>query len=367
MSVNFYAYGGLSSANYSSVTLEAGESAGVGASNVSGWQNYEVPWGLDSPAAPFTLTSNLGATATLTLNDVRNGWTYDDIPNPNFGGSGDLMDSHANGTEDPYDESAKFDMTVSSIPYPVYDLIVYLSANDAQFGDGTGKLVLNGGAVRDFTLPSGKFAGFVEITNATTPGNYIIFRKLRTSSLTLKVWGNGFNHIGPAGFQIVKDTSGVLPPGPASNPNPPDATVGHASNTDLSWTAGVDAVSRNVYFGTNPSPGASELRGNQTATTFDPGTLANGTYYWRIDEVNADGTTTGPVWSFSVGPPAKAFRPMPWNGMKAVATNVGTLKWVAGKSATASSHDVYFGTDPTPGLPPNSKGIKVARHSIPAH
>jgi hypothetical protein len=225
-------------------------------------------------------------------------------------------------------------MTVSSIPYPVYDLIVYLRSNNAQFGDGTGKLVFNGGAVRDFTLPSGEFAGFVEITNATTPGNYIIFRKLRTPSLTLKVWGNGFNHIGPAGFQIVKDTSGVLPPGPASNPTPLDATVGHASNTDLSWTAGVDAVSRNVYFGTNPSPGASEFRGNQTATTFDPGTLANGTYYWRIDEVNADGTTTGPVWSFAVGPPAKAFRPMPWNGMKAVATNVGTLKWVAGASAT---------------------------------
>jgi methionine-rich copper-binding protein CopC len=349
MSVNFYAYGGLGSANYNTVTLEAGESAGVGAYGISGWQNYEVPWGMDSPAAPFTLTSNLGATASLTLNDVRNGWTYDDNPNPSFGGSGDLMDSHANSTEDPYDESEKFDMTVSGIPYPVYDIIVYISANEAQFGDGTGKLILNGGAVQDFKLTSGKFAGFVEITNATTPGNYIIFRKLRTSSLSLKVWGNGFNHIGPAGFQIVKDTSGVLPPGPASNPTPLDATVGHAPNTDLSWTAGIDAVSRNVYFGTNPSPGAGELRGNQTASTYDPGTLANGTYYWRIDEVNADGTTTGPVWSFSVGPPAKAFRPMPWNGMKAVATNVETLKWVAGESATASSQAVYFGTNPSPG------------------
>ncbi len=348
MSVNFFAYGGLSAANHSSVTLETGESAGVGATNVSGWQNYEVPWGMDSPAAPFTLTSNLGATATLTLNDVRNGWTNDDVPSPNFGGSGDLMDSHANGTEDPYDESAKFDMAVSGIPYPVYDLIVYLRSNDAQFGDGMGKLVLNGGAVRDFTLPSGEFSGFAEITNATAPGNYIVFRKLRTPSLTLKVWGNGFNHIGPAGFQIVKDTSGILPPGPASSPNPPDTTVGHAFDTNLSWTAGIDSISRNVYFGTNPSPGASELRGNQASTTFDPGTLASGTYYWRIDEVNGDGTTTGPVWSFAVGPPAKAFRPMPWNGMKAVATNVGTLTWVAGKSATASSHDVYFGTDSTP-------------------
>jgi hypothetical protein len=347
MNLNFYSYGSLPPANYHMATLEAGESAGVGVYNVSGWQNYEVPWGLDSPANPFTLTSTLGATATLILNDARNGGTDNDQPNPNFGGSGDLMDGLANGTEDPYDESAKFDMTVSNIPYPVYDLIVYLSGNGGVEGDGTGKLILNGGAVQNFTaaLP---FNGFVEITNATTPGNYIIFRKLRTPSLTLKVWGNGFNHIGPAGFQIVKDTSGVLPPGPASNPNPQDATVGHASNTDLSWTAGLDAVSRNVYLGTNPSPGASELKGNQTTNTYDPGTLANGTYYWRIDEVNTDGTTPSPVWSFAVGPPAKAFRPMPWNGMKAVATNVGTLTWVAGKSATTSSHDVYFGTDSTP-------------------
>jgi hypothetical protein len=67
---------------------------------------------LDSPADPFTLTSNLGAMAIMTLNDVRNGGSDNDQPNPNFGGSGDLMDSLANATEDPYDESAKFDMTV---------------------------------------------------------------------------------------------------------------------------------------------------------------------------------------------------------------------------------------------------------------
>lgn len=348
ISLNFYSYGGLSSADHHTVTLEAGEAAGVGAFNVSGWQNYEVPWGLESPADPFTLTGNLGSKATLTLNDVRNGWPYNDTPNPNLGGSGDMMDSHANATEDPYDDSAKFDMTVSDIPYSVYDLIVYLSGNQAQFGDGTGKLVFNGGAEQDFTLTPGKFNGFVEITHATTPGNFMVFRKLRTSSFTVRVWGNGFNHIGLAGFQIVQDTSRVLPPGPANNPAPLTATVGHASHTDLSWTAGIDAVSRNVYFGTNPSPGAGEFRGNQTATTFDPGDLANNTYYWRIDEINPDGITTGPVWSFSVGSPDKAFRPMPWDGMRSVSTNVGTLKWVAGKSATVSSQNIYFGTDPTP-------------------
>ena len=347
--VNLYSYGEYSSANYSKVTLEAGESAGVGSNNVTGWQNIEVPFGLNSPMSPVSISSNLGLSASFTLKDLRNGWTYDSTPNTNVtGGNADLMNSHANGTEDPYDGSNLFDMEVTGIPYQVYDLIVYLGANQAQFGDGTGKLVMNGGPQQSFTLTSGEFTGFSEITNATTPGNYIIFRGLRNAALTLKVWGNGFNHIGPTGFQIVKDVSGLIPPGPAGNPSPPDASVGHAANTDLSWTGGLDATSRKVYFGTNPTPGASELLGTQTATTYDPGNLANGTYYWRIDEINADGTTPGPVWSFSVGPPAKAFRPMPWNGMSAVATNVGIIKWVAGASATPSSHDVYFGTDSTP-------------------
>ena len=35
---------------------------------------------------------------------------------------------------------------------------------------------------------------------------------------------------------------------------------------------------------------------------FDPGPLApNTTYYWRVDEGNAAGTTPGPVWQFTTG------------------------------------------------------------------
>ena len=132
-----------------------------------------------------------------TVEPIRN------VPHPLFaGGDGDLMNALCHGTEDPYDQSALFNMDVSNIPYPSYDLIVYLGANSVHGGDRTGKIVLNGGAEQDFTLPGG-FNGFVEITNATTPGNYIVFRGLTNPSLNLKVWGNGFNHLGPAGFQIV--------------------------------------------------------------------------------------------------------------------------------------------------------------------
>jgi hypothetical protein len=95
----------------------------------------------------------------------------------------------------------------------------------------------------------------------------------------------------------------VEPPGQASNPNPADGATNVDLNADLSWTAGSFAESHDVYFGTSSSPPFIQ---NQTAATFDPGTMApSTTYYWRIDEVNSWGTTTGTVWYFTTesGPP----------------------------------------------------------------
>ncbi|NIO62429.1 MAG: hypothetical protein GTN71_17180, partial [Anaerolineae bacterium] len=90
------------------------------------------------------------------------------------------------------------------------------------------------------------------------------------------------------------------PPGQATNPSPADGATDVSTTADLSWTAGSGADSHDVYFGTDPTPDGTEFQGNQTQTTFDPGTMANSTtYYWRIDEVNAGGTTTGVVWSFT--------------------------------------------------------------------
>ncbi|MHC4394626.1 MAG: LamG domain-containing protein, partial [Planctomycetota bacterium] len=92
-------------------------------------------------------------------------------------------------------------------------------------------------------------------------------------------------------------TGGPTPPGQASSPSPADSATDVSIDADLSWTAGSGSTSSDVYFGTT-SPGA--FQGNQTATTFAPGTMSNDTtYYWRIDEINAAGTTTGVVWSFT--------------------------------------------------------------------
>jgi hypothetical protein len=87
----------------------------------------------------------------------------------------------------------------------------------------------------------------------------------------------------------------------ATNPSPSNgATIGNL-DSDLSWTAGPVALSHDVYFGTdNPPPFIK----NQISTTYDPGTMTSLTqYYWRIDELNPSGKTTGDVWSFSTMTP----------------------------------------------------------------
>jgi hypothetical protein len=136
-------------------------------------------------------------------------------------------------------------------------------------------------------------------------------------------------------------TTIVAAPGQAASPGPADSATDVDVDADLSWTAGSGAASHDVYFGTS-SPGT--FQGNQAATTFDPGTMANDTtYYWRIDEVNAGGTTTGSVWSFTtiVDSPAQASSPNPADSAADVDVDAD-LSWTAGSGAT--SHDVYFGT-----------------------
>jgi glucuronoarabinoxylan endo-1,4-beta-xylanase len=142
-------------------------------------------------------------------------------------------------------------------------------------------------------------------------------------------------------------------PGQASSPVPSNGATNVSLTQDLSWTAGSGATSHDVYFGTvNPPPSI----GNQAGTTYDTGTMTvSTTYYWRVDEKNAGGTTTGAVWSFATVPPAPsaATNPNPAN----TATNVSltaTLSWTAGSGA--ASHDVYFGTAASPPFIGNQAG-----------
>ena len=90
-------------------------------------------------------------------------------------------------------------------------------------------------------------------------------------------------------------------PGKATNPIPENGQLDiNRKDVALSWTAGSGAASHNIYLGTSSELGQGDFVGNQTSTSYEPSVLRKGiTYYWRVDEVNSDGTTTGNVWSFT--------------------------------------------------------------------
>ncbi|MFC1793179.1 LamG-like jellyroll fold domain-containing protein, partial [Planctomycetota bacterium] len=83
------------------------------------------------------------------------------------------------------------------------------------------------------------------------------------------------------------------------------------SATSLSWSPGEKATEHDVYFGIDKdavddadTTTADIYRGRQAATSYIPPEgveWGGGPYYWRIDEINTDGTTSkGKVWSFTV-------------------------------------------------------------------
>jgi len=130
----------------------------------------------------------------------------------------------------------------------------------------------------------------------------------------------------------------------AQNPQPEDDAKG-VSFLMLKWVAGEDAVSHAVYLGTDPNLTQADFQ-VQTDLEFywhtediTPGE----TYYWRIDEIQADGTTiVGNVWSFTAAM-LEAYDPRPRDGAKWVDPNGVGLSWEVGIDAYL--HDIYFGTD----------------------
>jgi hypothetical protein len=141
----------------------------------------------------------------------------------------------------------------------------------------------------------------------------------------------------------------------AYGPMPADGNLHPDTWANLSWKAGLSAVTHNVYFSENfddvNDSAESAFIGNQADTfmvvgfpgfAMPDGLVPGTTYYWRIDEVNdtePNSPWKGNVWSFSV-PPKTAYFPDPADGGEAVAVDA-TLGWTPGFGAKL--HTIYFG------------------------
>ncbi len=142
----------------------------------------------------------------------------------------------------------------------------------------------------------------------------------------------------------------------AYQPTPNDGSLYSNTFVSLQWKSGDTAASHDVYFSASyddvANGDAGALVGNTTnkffVVGFSPypypeGLVPGTTYYWRIDEVEADEVTkhAGRIWSFSI-PSNKAHDPNPVDGMNFVDLEP-TLTWTTGHGAMI--HVVHFGDD----------------------
>jgi len=125
----------------------------------------------------------------------------------------------------------------------------------------------------------------------------------------------------------------------AKNPSPADGTIGVMAPL-LTWTPGATSMFHDVYFGTDPNPPLVSSRQLFAMFYYIQGLQPGATYYWKIDEIEVDGTTkyVGPVWSF-VAQALTAYYPGPADNAASVSPTT-TLTWQAGQGAT--KHHLYL-------------------------
>ncbi len=204
--------------------------------------------------------------------------------------------------------------------------------------------LISAGPIDDFIAT----AAWPRRTKTETPiefENDIAYRHYQLLFPTVRTAGN---------YMQIAEVELLTPVYEASEPIPADGSIHEDTWANLAWTPGETAASHDVYFGesfNDVDTGAEgTFMGNQTSPflvvgfpgfPIPEGLVLGTTYYWRVDEIEADGTTIhkGDVWSFTV-PPKTGYNPSPIDGAMWVDLNP-TLSWRPGSGA--KMHTVYFG------------------------
>jgi phosphatidylserine/phosphatidylglycerophosphate/cardiolipin synthase-like enzyme len=114
---------------------------------------------------------------------------------------------------------------------------------------------------------------------------------------------SGGSTTGPV-WSFTTIASGPALPGTPAAPVPANNATNVGVAPTLTWTAS-NATSYNVFFGTSNPP--VQVTTDQPGASYTPPALSHSTtYYWQIAAHNGEGTTLGPVWSFTTQAPAPA-------------------------------------------------------------
>ncbi|MHC4520830.1 MAG: LamG-like jellyroll fold domain-containing protein, partial [Planctomycetota bacterium] len=144
--------------------------------------------------------------------------------------------------------------------------------------------------------------GDVQLAQATARADYaansaVAFGGVAARSVRMTV-NSGYGPMGQFGLSEVRF---MFIPVQAREPQPADGEVEVLVGTTLGWRAGREAVTHDVYLGTDPE--ALAMVDSVSEASYAPSDLQFGTmYYWQIVEVNeaeAVSSWAGDVWDFT--------------------------------------------------------------------
>lgn len=141
--------------------------------------------------------------------------------------------------------------------------------------------------------------GDMELAQGTTRPDYLYNTTIEFGGVAAKfvklTVHSSFGTIGQYGLSEIRF---MFIPASAREPQPADGNTGVSVDEALAWRTGRDALSHEVYFGTDSETLA--LTDTVTTTSYDPGTLdLDTTYYWKVNEIQAIDSWESAVWSFS--------------------------------------------------------------------
>ena len=272
-----------------------------------------------------------------------------------------LNGAAASGNVDSYDSGGTVNVLTVSDPTQWHEFWIQIVADTS--GGGTHKVTIwkDGNAGN----PDGVFHVTAGDKDEYDFNGYLVMSLGRTAI-------GGAQDVDFFAYKPGLISPGAADPEKARAVNPtPDTTVNVNKAIPLSWLPGKSAKFHDVYFGTDRAnvsdAGISDTTGiyrvRLSAASYSPpeGVELGKTYYWRIDEVEANGTTIhkGEVWSFTVTPYVLVDDMESYGAVDAPGQPRSRI-WYAWS-------DGYGWTNPAPGNHGNGTGAMIDLASTPVN